>query len=271
VGRIHPLSRSKDHLGSAPTGEGDPIEVIQSAGDVAVGQAQAVLHQRHHRLGVRSELDGGGTRGVGGLKRGTSLVSLAAAQTAPDFDIEAPKDGLSRNLFLELTDRLYRLQFPSAIRAGRRQRDRNNLINLLGCSSVGMETIARPSFTARRLGVGLGSSLGKRSGLPFLGPERLLELSDEVRQLAFEIGDLIFRSAISRSRGSDVSPLSATLISVSLRRFNTDAGEKTRVTSSERTAGQMEVTRVRELAAGSEMFANYVVFRTRRGIQIPSI
>ncbi len=123
----------------------------------------------------------------------TPLVSLAAAQTAPDFDIEAPKDGLSRNFFLELTDRLYRLQIPSAVRAGRRQGNRNDLINFLGCRSVGMETIARPAFTARRLGVGFGRTLGKRGGLSLLGPERPLELSDEVRQLPFEIGDLIFK------------------------------------------------------------------------------
>lgn len=193
VRRLYALSRSKDDLGSTPTSQGDSIEVIQTPGNIAVGQAQAVFHQRYHRLSVRSELDGGGPRGVGGLKRMTSLVSLAAAETASDRDIEAPEDRLSGNLFLELTDRLKRLQIPSAVRAGRRQRDRNDLIDLLGCSSVGMKAVARPSFAARRLGVGLGGSLGKRSGLPFLGPGRLLELADEFRHLAFEIRDLVFK------------------------------------------------------------------------------
>ena len=117
----------------------------------------------------------------------TSLVSLAAAQTASDRDIEAPEDRPSGNLFLKLTDRLKRLQTPSTVRAGRWQRDRNDLIDLLGCGSMGVKAVVRPSLAARRLGVRLGSSLGKRSGLPLLSPSGLFQLSNGFGKLTLEL------------------------------------------------------------------------------------
>jgi hypothetical protein len=137
-------------------------------------------------------LDGGGTRGVGGLKRVPSLVSLAAPHTAADRDIEAPEDGLSGDLLLELTDRLERLQISSAVRAGSRQGDRNDLIDLPGRRSVGMKTVVWTCFPTGRFGVEFGSSLGKGSRLPLLGPVRLLELAEDLRELTFEVGDASF-------------------------------------------------------------------------------
>jgi hypothetical protein len=119
-------------------------------------------------------------------------MSLATTHTAADRDVEAPEDGLSGDFLLELTDRLNRLQIPSAVRAGWRQGDRNHLVDLRGRSSVGMKTVVRTCFPAGRFGVDLGSSLGKGSRLPLLGPVGLLELAKDLRELTFEVGDASF-------------------------------------------------------------------------------
>jgi hypothetical protein len=55
-----------------------------------------------------------------------------------------------------------------------------------------MKAVLRALFAAQRLGIGLGISLGKRSGLPLLGPERLLELAEGLRELTFEVDDASF-------------------------------------------------------------------------------
>jgi hypothetical protein len=98
----------------------------------------------------------------------------------------------SGDLLLELTDRLERLQIPSAVRAGTRQGHPNDLVDLPRRSSVGMKTVVRTCFPAGRFGVELGSSLGKGRGLPLLGPVGLLELAEDLRELTFEVGDASF-------------------------------------------------------------------------------
>ena len=100
----------------------------EELGDLAVRQAGVLVQVGDGRVGVGSELAGGGPQGVGGLKRVSGLNAFAAAMAVADVQVEATDDRPAGNLGLVLSGGEVLGGRTAAVRAGVGQRHVDDLI-----------------------------------------------------------------------------------------------------------------------------------------------
>jgi hypothetical protein len=67
-----------------------------------VGQPTLLVEFDNGCLGIRSQLSGGGTEGVGSLQGMAPLDAAVALTATPEVDVELAVDGAARDLDLEL-------------------------------------------------------------------------------------------------------------------------------------------------------------------------
>src|SRR5881296_3540393 len=102
-------------------------------------------------------------------------IDPPAAVGAPArVNVQAPMDSLDRDLRLVLRVDLVAFHLPAALTAIWTGHV-DDLVDVLGGRSVCAHSVLAAGLTASALRVGLGSSLGKRSGLALGGPLRFAE------------------------------------------------------------------------------------------------
>lgn len=166
-------------------------EVSKDHPHVAVRNADLVLKERRHGLGIGSQLSSRCSKGVGGLERMASLHMPAAALTMSDGYVEPSDDRLLRDLLLILRQGLIQDGTPATL-AATRQRDRDNLVDVIRDGAMSLVAIVPAGLSAAAFGIGNGVALGKRGGLPPLGAKGFVELLKSRFELPLEIGDAAF-------------------------------------------------------------------------------
>ena len=172
-------------------GDHQPGEGQEHRGALAIRDAEAVLQVGGEPEQPRSELDGGGPQGVGGLLGVAALDAAVAGRAANHRDAEASDDrlGLGQvDLILVVDGDRGLVQRGVAPRTIRRERDLDGAIDLLGCRSGSMAG-GMSRLAARSLGVGLGRPLGEGRGLPLARSSGLLQLGLESLDLGTEFVD----------------------------------------------------------------------------------
>src|SRR6266849_1016462 len=102
----------------------------------------------------------------------TSLHPPPALAAATHSDVETAHDGSPNNLFLILCFAALRLYAPAAIRAVRRQWNRDLFIHALRNRAACLPTIAAARFAAGPLRVGFRIAARMWCGLPLAGAQR---------------------------------------------------------------------------------------------------
>ena len=102
VGRLQPVAGPQHDLGAGTTRQGDPEEGLEHRRDLDVGQAEGLVQQDHRGLGIRADLGGGRSQGVGGLEGVPPLEAPVARGANADVDIELADQGTPRDLGLIL-------------------------------------------------------------------------------------------------------------------------------------------------------------------------
>ena len=119
-------------------------------------------------LGIRTNLAGGGTEGVGGLQGMASLNPSTAAGAPADVNIKLADDGLAGNLGLELfLEVVFAFDDVAvAVRTGVGEVGFQSLVDLIGGGGAAIGVSAAVvGFAARSLGLGLGFTLTEGCGL----------------------------------------------------------------------------------------------------------
>ncbi len=160
IGGLNAVGCPQDDVGGPATRERDPEEVLEDRLDVAIGDADLVLQERRHGLGVRSQLRSRRSDGIGGLKRMASLHAPAAVVTVPDVDVESPVDRLLGNLGLELPDRSLAREVSPTL-AVRREGHGNDLVDVFRRRTVGLHPVVFAGLATPRLGSVMGVPLEK--------------------------------------------------------------------------------------------------------------
>ena len=115
------------------------------------------------------------------------LDTLAATATMADVNVEAAKDGPTRNLHLELPGLALLGDLPAAIGALVRQGHVDDLVGLsAGNLAVGLGAVVLSGLAPRRDGRVFGRTFGERGGLPLVGSQDFLELRGQLADLCFE-------------------------------------------------------------------------------------
>ena len=88
IGGLRPPRRAVHRLHHAAARDRQPEPVAQQGGNLAVGQAVALIEQHGERHGLRAEVHRGGAERVGGLQRMTALHAPAAVRALADLNAE---------------------------------------------------------------------------------------------------------------------------------------------------------------------------------------
>jgi hypothetical protein len=103
---------------TAATTEPDTEKALQTACDFAVWQTTLFVQLDDGRLGIRSQLSGGGTESVRSLQGMPALDSAATLPTATDVNVELAVEWLSWDLDLILLIDMGFVDLAAAIGAG---------------------------------------------------------------------------------------------------------------------------------------------------------
>ena len=145
-------------------------------------------------LGVGTELAGGGAQGVGSLQGMAGLNAFAAVAAMADVNVEAAKDGPTRNLGLELLILAILRGRPVTIGAMVRQGNVDDLVGLAaGNLAMGLGAVILPGLASRRGRRVFGRPLGKGRGLTLAGPQDFLELRRHLLELRGQLANLGFQ------------------------------------------------------------------------------
>jgi hypothetical protein len=144
-----------------------------------VRQATLFVQLDDSRLGIRSQLRGSGTEGVGRLQGMASLHAALALTTLADVDVELAVNGLARDLHLVLLGGVGFVEGAAAVRAAVRQRCFVDLIDLFGAGrlTMGLGTVVFAGLASGFLGLARGLALGEGRGLALAGAGHLIELA----------------------------------------------------------------------------------------------
>ena len=150
--------------------------------------------------------------GVGGLPRMAPLHATATRLAAADGDVKRPNEGADDgHIDLELLGGVRAVHGPGAVRAARRQRDADSLMDVARLRPGDATAIARPRLAAGPLGPAGRRSLGERGRLPFRRPVRRVQGSRQplhvVAQpltLATEPGVLVLKLGVLSAESLDL-------------------------------------------------------------------
>ena len=178
-------------MGAATATEPNPEKALQAARDLAMRQTALLVEFDDGGLGVRAQLGGGGTEGIGGLQGMPPLNAPPALAALADVDVELSVDGLARDLDLELLGDMGLVQTAAATAAGVGQGRLVNLVDLFGAGrlAVGLGAVVLAGLAAGLLGLAGGPALGEGSGLALAGTEGLVELAAEALVLGLQVGE----------------------------------------------------------------------------------
>jgi hypothetical protein len=107
-----------------------------------VRQATLFVQLDDGRLGIRSQLGGGGTESIRGLQWMASLNPPAAPLAAADVDVELAVNRPTGNLDLVLMVDVGLGDGPAAVRAGIGKRGLVGLVDLHGRLAMRLDTVA---------------------------------------------------------------------------------------------------------------------------------
>src|SRR5262249_46960810 len=157
----------------------DTEKALQAARDLTVRQTALFVEFDDGRLGIRSQLGGGGTQSVRSLQGVASLNPAVALTALANVDVELAGNGLARNLHLELLGDVSFVEGSAAVRADVGQGRLVNLVDLFGGRwlAVGLGAVVLARLTAGLAGVRLGLAFGERTGLSLAGTECLVEVA----------------------------------------------------------------------------------------------
>jgi hypothetical protein len=166
-------------MDASATTETDTEKAFQAARDFAVRQATLFVQLYNGRLGIRSQLGGGGTESVRSLQGMASLNPAVALTALADVDVKLAVKGFAWNLHLELLGDVRFVEGAAAIRADMRQGRLMNLVDLFGGRwfAVSLSAIVHAGLAAGFTRVQLGLALGEGSGLSLAGAGCLVELT----------------------------------------------------------------------------------------------
>jgi len=185
--QIPQLRQGPAHPAAAPL---QPIAQCQHSRRPLVRQSQFFVEHRRHRQGFWSYLYLAYAERIRGLQRMPALGLPSTAGTSPHLDVKAADDGHPHDILLVL--RLGVLQDDRAVTvwATRGEWHVDLLIHPAGNRSCRSRSVCRTRLASRRLGVGLGFSLGKRRGTSPVGPQRFFQLLSQAfdfRQRALQL------------------------------------------------------------------------------------
>jgi hypothetical protein len=118
-------------MDAAAATEPDTKQTLQAARDFAVRQATLFVQFDDGRLGIRSQLSGGGTESVRSLQGMASLNAAMALTALPDVDVKLAVNGLVRNFQRELLGDVSLVEGAAAVRTdvGQRQGEITKAVN----------------------------------------------------------------------------------------------------------------------------------------------
>src|SRR5262249_9809412 len=150
-----------------------------------VRQATLFVQLYDGRLGIRSQLRGGGTESVRSLQGMASLNSTVAVTAVTDMNVELAVEGFTWDLHLELLSDVCFVEWAATIGASVRQRCFVNLVDLFGAwrLAVGLRAIVLARLAAWFARVRLGLALGEGTGLALTGTEGFVKLATEALDL----------------------------------------------------------------------------------------
>src|SRR4029453_14049042 len=142
-------------------------------------------------LGVRPQLSGSGTQGVGRLQGVAPLHAATALAALTDVDVELPVDGLARNFHLELPGDADLDERATAVGALLGQRCLVDLVDLVRGRwlAVGLGAVVLAGLAAGLLWLGCRLALGEGGGLTLTGTKGCVELTAEPLVLGLQGGD----------------------------------------------------------------------------------
>jgi uncharacterized protein (TIGR03067 family) len=160
-------------------------------------------------LGIRSELGGSGTEGIGRLQGMASLNPTVALTALADVDVELPVNGLARDLDLELLGDVGLVQGAAASGADVGQVRLVNLVDLFraGRLAVGFGAVSFAGLAAGLLGLAGGLALGERSGLALAGAGRLIKLTVEALVLGLQFTEASLKGLAAGTRDGLHTPI----------------------------------------------------------------
>ena len=153
-----------------------------------MGQAEGLVQQDHRGLGIRADLGGGRSQGVGGLEGVPPLDAPAATGATADVDVELADQGTPRDFGLILGGDSGLPDRATAMRASLRQGRLQDFIDHRGAGgqAVAVAAVGLAGFAAGLLGLWLGRPLGEGRGLAFGLALRLVETGAGLVEFAAE-------------------------------------------------------------------------------------
>jgi hypothetical protein len=167
-----------------------------------VRQATLFVQLDDGRLGIRSQLGGGGTESVRSLQGMASLNATVALTTLANVDVELPVDRLAWNLDLELLGDVGLVERPAAVGASVWQGRLVGFVDLVGQRrlTVGFGAVIFAGLAAGLLGLVDGLALGEGGGLALAGAGRLVELAAEALGLGLQVTDAPLKGLAAGTR-----------------------------------------------------------------------
>ena len=184
---------------AAAAAQADAEQALEDPTDFAVGQARLFVEIDNGRLGIGSELGGGGSQGIGRLQRMSALHAAVAVPAAADVHVELAVNGLARNLDLILLVDVGLLHGAATVRAGLGEWGLIGFIDVLGRLPVGFGAVVFTRFASGLFRRGLGRPFGKGGSLALAATTLFVEQALQLFDLGLEIGDLAVQTKTAKT------------------------------------------------------------------------